>query len=398
MERTGYSTEACLRTMAFTPNRGGRMGLATMLKGPPGTGKSSIIDALCTKHGLHNETLITSLMESVDIGGYRVPDAASGYLKLYPPAFVERIVEAKKQGSVLFFDEINCAATAANLDAALRIVNDLAVGPVKLPDNCRIFAAMNPPEMTHAGHEIGMALANRFVTLEVSAEDTGSADEWIDLYTQGFNDSVKLEEKACDVEARVHEAWETVYPQYQGVIAGYISAHRSMLYQLPNVNDPQASMGWASKRSNELAGRVLAGCDIHGNTDDDTTRLLEGTIGAGPTRTLLTYLDDADLPDTAKLLDGQVKWEHDAGRIDRTIAVLTSGVSLVTQGSRRDKSLHNSRVAAMWGLLNDVASCDLSQDVIISPAKAMTMAGLWSEKAIKATSKLRALVDAIGAE
>jgi hypothetical protein len=102
----------------------------------------------------------------------------------------------------------------------------------------------------------------------------------------------------------------------------------------------------------------------------------------------MTWLDRANLPNSADLLDGRINWKHNPKRLDVTMAVFSSAVG-VCIGTKGD--LRAPRADAMWKLLAQAA--DSSPDVLIQPAKVMVDNGLLT-RAVPVLTKLATILKA----
>ena len=79
--------------------------LSTMIWGPPGIGKSSIVAQTAAKHGMDCVDLRLSQLAPTDLRG--LPVADNGISRWFPPEFLPR-----DGAGVLFLDEINLAPPA----------------------------------------------------------------------------------------------------------------------------------------------------------------------------------------------------------------------------------------------------------------------------------------------
>ena len=120
----------------------GRAGVAVLLWGKPGIGKSSLLQALADAEGIPMETVIASLREPADFAG--LPVVQDTGVELAAPAWAVRLAGA--DDGYLFLDELTTAPPAVQA-AALRVVLDRVVGDLTLPRGVRIVAAANPPEI-----------------------------------------------------------------------------------------------------------------------------------------------------------------------------------------------------------------------------------------------------------
>jgi MoxR-like ATPase len=132
---------------------------SVMIWGPPGIGKSSIVEQTAHRHDLECIDVRLSQLAPTDLRGLPVPE--NGISRWYPPAFLPR----EGQG-ILFLDEINLAPPAMQ-GMAQQLILDRRVGSYTLPDGWFIWAAGNRKEDRASVYDMPAPLANRFVHLTV---------------------------------------------------------------------------------------------------------------------------------------------------------------------------------------------------------------------------------------
>jgi len=112
-----------------------RMTLSTMIWGPPGIGKSSIVAQTAAARGLAFSDVRLSQLAPTDLRG--LPVAENGMARWYPPEFLPR--EGK---GILFLDELNLAPPAIQ-GVAQQLVLDRHMGSYQVPEGWYIWAAGN---------------------------------------------------------------------------------------------------------------------------------------------------------------------------------------------------------------------------------------------------------------
>lgn len=140
---------------------------AVMIWGPPGVGKSDIVESLAkdSKIGLVDFRL--ALRDPTDIKGFPMPDATSKTMKFY------RDGELPTKGKgILFMDEINAAAPATQA-AAMQLTLTGKIGDYTLPAGWSIVAAGNRESDRSVVSRMPSALSLRFshLDLDVDLED-----------------------------------------------------------------------------------------------------------------------------------------------------------------------------------------------------------------------------------
>lgn len=131
------------------------------LVGPPGIGKSAIVANVAEELGMKMETLILSLCEPTDLGGF--PVVGNGAVNRLP---LGPIKAACDEPVVLFLDELSCAPPVVQ-GAALRLVYERWAGDRKLHPGTVVVAAMNPPDQAAGGWEISLPMIGRLVMIHL---------------------------------------------------------------------------------------------------------------------------------------------------------------------------------------------------------------------------------------
>ncbi len=144
------------------------LNISTMIWGPPGIGKSSIVSSAAENEGIDFIDLRLSQLAPTDLRGLPVPihpkkDDKQGTSKWYPPEFLP--TEGK---GILFLDEINMAPPVMQ-GVAQQLILDRKIGSYKVPEGWQILSAGNRKEDRASVFEMPAPLANRFIHLEVEA-------------------------------------------------------------------------------------------------------------------------------------------------------------------------------------------------------------------------------------
>jgi MoxR-like ATPase len=225
--------------------------VSTMIWGPPGIGKSSIVSQLAQTHNLEFIDLRLSQLAPTDLRG--LPVADNGISKWYPPEFLPR----SGQG-ILFLDEINMAPPTMQ-GMAQQLILDRQVGSYKVPEGWFIWAAGNRKEDRASVFDMPAPLANRFLHLQVEPD------------FESF--------KAYALATNLHEQ-----------IIAFLSFRSTLLHKV----DPQQP-AWPSPRSWAMASVLhYAGLDI------------APAIGEGASTEFLAYVKLYEsLPDLVAILEGQ---------------------------------------------------------------------------------------------
>lgn len=136
--------------------------------GPPGVGKSSVVQQIAARKGLPVVDLRASLLDPTDLRG--IPSIDNGRAVWCPPAFLP---DASQPPGVLFLDEINAAPPLVQA-SLYQLVLDRRVGEYVLPPGWWIVAAGNRQQDRAVTFRMSSALANRFVHLDMETD----VDDW----------------------------------------------------------------------------------------------------------------------------------------------------------------------------------------------------------------------------
>lgn len=234
----------------------GDLKLSTMIWGPPGVGKSSVVAQVAQRHGLDFVDVRLSQLAPTDLRGLPVPEAdgqGGGVSRWYPPEFLPR----GGQG-VLFLDEVNMAPPTMQ-GMAQQLILDRRVGSYVLPDGWFVWAAGNRKEDRASVFDMPAPLANRFLHLTVRPD----FDSW----------------RAYALARGLHEH-----------VIAFLTFRPELLWRL----DPQQP-AWPSPRAWEMAARLhRAGLDA--------TPAIGDAAGAEFSAFVRLY---EQLPDLGTVLEGR---------------------------------------------------------------------------------------------
>ena len=240
------------------------------LWGPPGIGKSELVEGITNDlNGLMID-LRLGQMEPTDIRGIPFYNKDIGKMDWAPPVELpDEATAAQYPIVVLFLDELNSAAPSVQ-SAAYQLILNRRIGKYKLPDNVVMVAAGNRESDKGVTYRMPTPLANRFIHQEMKV-DFPSWLEWA-------------------VNNRVHKD-----------VVGYLSFAKQDLYDF---DAKSASRAFATPRSWTFVSQFLDDA-----SDDDTTmNLIAGTVGEGLAVKFMAHRKVASrMPNPADILSGKVK-------------------------------------------------------------------------------------------
>ena len=239
------------------------------LWGPPGIGKSELVEGITQElNGLMID-LRLGQMEPTDIRGIPFYNKEVGKMDWAPPIELPDAETAKQYPIVvLFLDELNSAAPSVQ-SAAYQLILNRRIGKYVLPDNVVMVAAGNRESDKGVTYRMPTPLANRFIHQEMKV-DFASWQDWA-------------------VNNRVHKD-----------VVGYLSFAKQDLYDF---DAKSASRAFATPRSWSFVSQLL-----DDRVDDETlTNLVAGTVGEGLAVKFMAHRKIASrMPNPADILAGKV--------------------------------------------------------------------------------------------
>jgi len=136
---------------------------ASMLWGPRGVGKSSVVQQVAEHYGVPLIDLRLTTIEPVDIRGAIYADERQAKTVWFPPEFLPT---AEQPEGILFLDELTAADQRLQI-SAYSLILDRRVGHYHLPSGWQVIAAGNASIHGAVSHDMGTALADRMFHFNV---------------------------------------------------------------------------------------------------------------------------------------------------------------------------------------------------------------------------------------
>lgn len=171
--------------------------------GPPGVGKSEVVDQIATEQESELRDVRMNLMDPTDIKGFPVPNMEENEMQWLRPDFLppmltrqEIKISAKKtevqllpndSKGILFLDELNQAPPAVQA-ASYQLLLDRRIGKYKLPEGWGMVAAGNRETDRANAQRMPSALSLRLIHLDYDV----NVDDWCD-WALGQGERVPVE-------------------------------------------------------------------------------------------------------------------------------------------------------------------------------------------------------------
>ncbi len=136
---------------------------ASMLWGPRGVGKSSVVRQVAAHFGVPLVDLRLTTIEPVDIRGAIYADDVHRKTVWFPPEFLP---PPEQPEGILFLDELTAADQRLQI-SAYSLILDRRVGNYHLPEGWQVIAAGNASFHGAVSHDMGTALADRMFHFNV---------------------------------------------------------------------------------------------------------------------------------------------------------------------------------------------------------------------------------------
>lgn len=298
-------------------------GVVPMIEGPPGTGKTAIIEALAEASHRRFVQFILGNRAPEDLGGIPKPhefiiDGVSreGFIALLG----EEMLRAKHEPCVLLLDELNQAGSSM-LAAAQEWIN-------RPPKSCWMIAVGNPVEQSTNGIELPPPVVNRMCLVDWERPCKSRREGWRNGFQKYPVPEVPI--VPPDFKDQYGQQWGTLccefedrFPQLFGEAA------------FPT-DVAMASRPWPSDRSWTNVGILMAACDSVWANASTRAKCVIGCVGEGAGNQFLQWASMKDLPDPEDLLarPDQLVLPN---RFDLVRTILGSVISAVSENRTPDR-------------------------------------------------------------
>jgi hypothetical protein len=277
------------------------------LWGPPGIGKSELVEGITRELGGYMIDLRLGQMEPTDIRGIPFYNKELGKMDWAAPIDLpDEELASQYPLVVLFMDEMNSAAPSVQA-AAYQLILNRRIGKYRLPDNVVMVAAGNRESDKGVTYRMPTPLANRFIHQEMKV-DFASWQEWA-------------------VTNAIHKD-----------VVGYLTFAKQDLYDF---DAKSSSRSFATPRSWSFVSQLL-----EDSTDEDTlTNLIAGTVGEGLAVKFMQHRKvAARMPRPEDILSGKVK-DLDIKEVSAMYSLVISmcyELKAAVENKVDDKKFHDS--------------------------------------------------------
>ena len=287
-----------------------KLPISTMIWGPPGIGKSSIVAQVAQDSAMQFIDLRLSQLAPTDLRGLPVPvppakNESIGTSTWYPPEFLPR--DGK---GILFLDELNMAPPAMQ-GVAQQLILDRRVGSYVVPDGWFLWAAGNRKEDRASVFEMPAPLANRFLHLSVEADFDSFKSHALE---RGFSEQViaflgyrptllhKLDHKTpswpsprtWEMASRLHQANLPVDAAVGEGVAAEFRAYLAVYNNLPDLDAIVAGKGGKIAFPKEASSRwaTTTGLTVRSQKPPEVLTVFQWLIGKASEEWVQLYAAD----------------------------------------------------------------------------------------------------------
>lgn len=240
-----------------------------MIWGPPGIGKSEIVQSIGQELKRRVIDIRLALWEPTDIRGIPYYDSEHKEMRWSPPSeFPKEIGD----NSIIFFDELPSAVPSVQA-ASYQLIHNRKVGEYSLPKGVDVICAGNRENDRGVTYKMPTPLLNRFIHLELKVD----FNDWLD--------------------------W-AISKDIDGSIVSFLSWSKKDLFDF----DPRSSSkAFATPRSWSFVNDVLQN-ERAKNSESLLTALVAGCVGEGLAISFMSHRKlTIKLPKVEEILSGKLK-------------------------------------------------------------------------------------------
>lgn len=351
-------------------------GLAPLLNGDPGIGKSAWTFDLANRHNLHPIVVIGGRKDPAFVEGlpivkhtdaegkpldrpYTITTKPDWFIDALEVAGGKPVDGVVRDGVLLFFDEFR--STLEDVQAALlSFIQDRELDGVKLPDNVYIVLAANPVSTGANGQYITPPMANRLIHIDFQVP----VEQWLRLLPQAFG-------KSASENELVEYARGAAYLQNNQAGTGIVAT------VVPQ--DPEKADGaYPSRRSWHNVFRMLAAV---GNDRAARDMAMIATVGEDAALAFKTWDETLNLPSIEEVLRSYETLPWESYTTDKVFAIIVMATNMATAETLTTTAKvlvkvgdHHEALAALQGreLLTRARRLGVARSVSLDTAKVLS--------------------------
>lgn len=315
-------------------------GVSPIAYGMPGCAKTATIGAFAKAAGRQCYTLIGSIRDASDVGGFPFPGTRDGkdFIRLTPPEWAVNCCDGNKW--IIFLDELTTVVPAVQA-AMLRILSERVVGDLTIPADTWIIAAANPSGVAANGCDLEPPMANRLCHLKWEMD-------W-DAWESGLLNGLAFPAPSFPI---LPANWRDSLGEVAGLIAAFRRCKPTLFADYPENDRSKASGAWPSPRSWTNAALCLAAAVSVDAEDHVQHELLEGCVGKGAAIEFSSWRRQLDLPEPEKVVEWALAALTKKPKYWPTEEALAEKLTAYQHPNRPDKAI---------ALLNGVTYCVLNK-------------------------------------
>ncbi|MDA8287358.1 MAG: hypothetical protein M0014_02700 [Actinomycetota bacterium] len=331
--------------------------IVPMIWSVPGTGKSSMIEAVGRELGVPVKVILLNQIDAIDLGGtpvgveatsedvdldapnnifQRVPGARDRQVAVphVAPSWALDLVNANC--GILLVDELTTARpeTQGNI---LNIITSRRIGDLQIPSSVRLVFAGNPPGVGTYG--LTPALSSRLCHLDMPTNDVNA----FALGLLGEHAPVPIPEIP---EGLLHPQ-STARFEAAATIAGFLQVNSDKMSTPPSASE-EDPRGWGNKRTwGETMFMRVEAARVAGVIEDDVAFVLAaGILGEGLASEYEQFARKRDLPRIEDILE-QPRLVKRYPRADQVLSILAS-ISTMLKAAAGDLSQPPEQRQQLW--------------------------------------------------
>lgn len=284
------------------------LGHPLFMHGPPGVGKSAIVENFAAQYDAHLETVIGGQMTPTDVAGLPYSlgvdaDGERGGTATDTPEWGKRLIKRCRDGrpGVLFFDELTNTDRQTQA-AMLRLINEREFpNGEKLPKSVAIFAAGNVGDDAVVTEGLGAAMKNRFAIRECFPP--------LEDFLDGISSAWGRDVSASEYQART-------------LAASFLTKFPSMAYDRDAVADDDDTKSFPTYRSWDKCAEALGRGEFL--NENHVRSMLTSYIGEIAGEEFYAYMNGLDLPDPADVVKDPKSVDWNNLDSDKAFAIMLS--------------------------------------------------------------------------